>query len=815
MRQMRSSRLCLLFPAFYACLYVFGIAGAEQREGVPMNDETAIELGIGGVGGAYFLAEPGELIIDLEKRDRNIRRRQTELRAVLVGPDRQVIQEVRIPDDGQSRGSGTGPAQRVRLSAQVARKGIYGLNVTVSHDRYGQEIIWGFRTNCARYVIETSRGHRDERHQEPLVLLNPDRAGDVCFAPRRGAFEMEVTDLPEGVDALPVYDANGARIHTLAVRADGVSHTFPADVSREAVPWRLHLPVQQATVHIDGVTRWQRRDPYENLSYWTPRLETFFPFHMYRWMLTPYSRTVYVRPGSEGEMAFRAHNNSDRKRAFALSIEFPAGAWPAHLSAERVVVGAKQSEAVTVRYQAGADSAARICHVRIAPETQPEVTTYATLIVRTGEAPAERPLEMPITFTPYRHENEQFGYLPDYPVENQVYFDLENRPVVRVRKGIEAWLDGGWVAIDLRTAVKTRAPSFEGDSFSLASTKVAFDRDNDLYLLANAGRRSALLHSADCGRTFAAYLLGGDERRRGAMDFEQFSGHNTPDGPPAVLRSVQTAADKRLRWRRICDLELFLPEKTDGRLSVGEPISISDRCLGVGAHSGIPSSIVSRGPKVHIVWGEATDPDADVPGVPTYVASYDRETGQMGEPVLIGHGAPPNDGHNKPCMTMDSQGYLHVLAGTHGRPFPYARSLKPNDAYSGWTQAEAAGEDLNQTYVGMVCGPDDTLHLVFRLWRYGVEPHPASHHATLAYQRKRPGQPWEAPKVLIVAPFSEYSIFYHRLTIDRAGRLFLSYDYWSTFWFYRTDHFGRRRALVMSADGGENWKLVSGADLHR
>ncbi len=62
--------------------------------------------------------------------------------------------------------------------------------------------------------------------------------------------------------------------------------------------------------------------------------------------------------------------------------------------------------------------------------------------------------------------------------------------------------------------------------------------------------------------------------------------------------------------------------------------------------------------------------------------------------------------------------------------------------------------------------------------------------------------------MLIVAPFSEYSVFYHRLTIDREGRLFLSYDYWSTYWFYRTDHFGSRRALLMSPDGGDAWKLV-------
>jgi hypothetical protein len=79
--------------------------------------------------------------------------------------------------------------------------------------------------------------------------------------------------------------------------------------------------------------------------------------------------------------------------------------------------------------------------------------------------------------------------------------------------------------------------------------------------------------------------------------------------------------------------------------------------------------------------------------------------------------------------------------------------------------------------------------------------------------KKKPGEPWSQPQILIVPPFSEYSVFYHRLTIDPTGRLFLSYDYWSTYWFYRTDHRGDRRALMMSSDGGESWRLAGMEDL--
>jgi hypothetical protein len=754
------------------------------------------EMRIGGVGGAYFLAESGELVVEVEKRDLNRRGSRAELRALLVGPDRRVLQEATIPDDGKPRGSGVGPARKVRLATRVARKGVYGLNVTVSGDRYGHEIAWWMTTNCPRYLIETSRGHKDERHQEPIVLLNPDRPADVCFVPRRGAFALDVEGLPKGVAALSMHDAGGALIRTLPVKAGKLSHTFEAGAHREKVPWRLHLGKGQAVVHIDGVTRWERgKDRYPDLSLWSPDPSSWFPLREYRWLLTPYSRTAYGRAGQRGEVAFQVHNNAEGKRTIDVSLEFPDGRWPASLSTRRVTLDAGKATAVKVAYDVPA-AGARICRVCAAPAEAPDFSTYATLTVKAGKAPAASPLKMPVVLEPYRHENEQFGYLPDYPVENQVYFDVKNRPFVRTSTGVSARRDGAWIATTL--------------PYGRPSTKVAFDRDNDAYVVATKGADGVLLRSADGGKTFESRTVPAEGRRGRTFEIEQFSGHNTPDGPPPLLRYTQTARDPKRIWRRINDLELILATKRDGRLSMEKPVLVSRRCIGLSAHSGIPSSVVSRGDKVHVAWGEATDPGQKVPGVPGYVVTYDRKTKRLGEPVLLGYGAPPNDIHNSPSITMDSKGYLHAVLGTHGKPFQYARSLRPNDAHGGWTKAEPVGEGLRQTYIGLVCGADDTLHLVFRMWRSGVDPFPLSHHATLAYQRKRPGQPWEAPRVLVVAAFSEYSIFYHRLTIDRAGGLFLSYDYWSTFWFYRTDHYGHRRALLTSPDGGDTWKMANG-----
>ncbi len=775
-----------------------------------LADEKAVEpvLHIGGTGGAYLLAEPGELVIELEKRDLNRSGRRADLRAVLVGPDRQVLQDVTISDDGQARGSGPGPIQIARLSTQVPRKGVYGLNITVSNDRYGTEVTWGIRTNCTRYLIETSRGHRDARREEPIVLVDPNRERNVCFLPRQGKFGIELSRLTESTKMPAVYDDQDELIETLTGTADGrATTTVSADPNRRTAPWRLHLPHGQAEVQIDGVTRWDGSDTYPNLPLWTPDAASWFPLHEYRWLLTPYRRTAYGQTGNEQAIEFRVHNNAKEQRVIQLELEFPDQPWKARLATREVTLGGKRSQRVAVHYTMPDDQ--QVVHIRATPVEAPEFSTYTTLTVVPGTAPTSEPLQLPLTLRAYEHENEQLGYLPGYPVDNQVYFDYENRPHVNKGSAIVRRRDGEWVESSLSDA------ELAGKSYGAASTKIGFDPKGGVYLVGRTGRRAAMLHSADGGKTFADYSI--PERRESSrsFDIEQFSGHNGSDGPPPIVRFTRTASDPKRIWRRINDLELFVPEFDGDEIVIGEPILLTTSCIGLSTHSGAPSSIVSRGSKVHVTWAEATAPEAKVPGVPTYVVTYDRKTRTLGKPALIGYGAPPNDIHNTPSITMDSGGYLHVLAGTHGRPFQYARSLKPNEAGGGWTDPVPTGGEWNQTYIGLVCDANDTLHLVSRVWRYGEAPHPASHFATLAHQQKKADGRWESPKSLVVPPFSEYSVFYHRLTIDRLSRLFLSYDCWSTYWFYRTDYPGSRRALMMSSDGGAHWKLVETGDFIR
>ncbi len=768
---------------------------------IATNDEMPLRLG--GCGGVYFYASPGELWVEVQKQDLNIRGSKTHLRALLFSPDRKVVDEEWLSDDGQATESGPGAVQRAMLRTYVERPGVYGLNITVTQDRYGENMSWGFRSNCRKYLIETSRGHKDARHQEPIVLRNAGHQGDIGFMPPNKPFSIDISGLSKSVKDLSIYDGDGSKVTTLAVLPDGkVRHSFPANKSRNGKPWRLHLNDAQAVVNIDGVTRWNRGDPWENLSLWTPDLSSWFAFHENRWLLAPYSRNVYAAAGSAGVVNLTLHNNSTESKRIRLLLEFGEdAAWPARLLKMEVQLKANSYEQIPIEYKTPSKGDEWKCYVRASVLNETEFSTWSSITLHRGTAPATSPLKMPIKLEPYQHENEQFGYLPDYPLDNQVYFDVDNRPFVVADDGVFHLNGKTW-----DKTIQARRPD-TGRTIPIKplGSKIAFDRDNDVYLLGRDDGSNVLLHSVDHGATFTAWPIVGS----GNFDIEQFSGHNVVDGPPALARFHQTAADPKLIWRRINDLDLILPTKRpDGSIVMGGPIAISKKCIGLSAHSGIPSTIVSRGDNVHITWGEATDSKAKTPGLPTYVATYNRSTGRLGTPVLVGYGPPANDVHNSPCITIDGKGYLHVLIGTHGRTFKYVRSLKPNSADRGWTNAEDIGPGLRQTYVGMVCDHNDTLHLVFRLWLDDNKYYPAGYYANLAYMSKRPTEKWSDARPLVVAPFSEYSIFYHRLTIDRKSALFLSYDYWSTFWFYRTDHRGDHRSLLMSPDSGNTWKLV-------
>ncbi len=772
-----------------------------------VND--SVELGdwtprIGGCGGVFFNADKEPLILEIEKQDLNRSKSPTALRVILTDPDREVIDDQWIPDDGLSPDDGIGPVQALRVETYVDRPGVYAIMITASYDRYGENLIWRFRTNCKKYMIETSRGHRDVQHKEPIVLKDPESASDLCFLPQGYAFNVLITELDDSVNFVELKDAKNRQIAIIEVENDTAFYAVEPG-KREATPWKLHVPKAQAKVEIEGVTEWNDDDgtswfsELPNGALWTPALDSWFPIQSNRWLIAPHNRVIYGQSGEKKTAVFKIHNNGIESKRVALNLEFPEKRWRVELSGDEVLLAPNEEKEVILTWEATKSD--RIVHLRATSESY---TTYSTLYAKTGNSLVKSSIETPLVLKPYFQVHEQFGYLPDYPVDNQMYFNIDNKPFVRSSDGVSSIQDGKW------TNVKTEPGS---------GSVMAFDADGDVYTLAIEKGQAFLLHSKDGGQTFTSYGIPGNSSGS-SFDIEQFSGHNIPTGPPPITRYTRKEVDKKYFWRRYGDMELLIPKKTDHGIEWEEPILISKECLGVSSHSGIPSSMVSRGSKIFLCWGEASDPEAsrdEIPGVPVFVATYDKSAKRLEQPVLVGYGAPPNDVHNIPGITMDSEGYLHVLTGTHGKPFEYTRSLEPESTQGGWTGAkpimEADDSRSTQTYIGLVTGLDNTLHLVFRLWQYDTKYFPDNYFASLAYMSKKPGKPWSEPRLLVVAPFSSYSLYRHRLTIDREGRLFLSYLYWTTYWFYRNDRQSNERSLLMSPDGGKSWKLADDGDL--
>ncbi len=477
-------------------------------------------------------------------------------------------------------------------------------------------------------------------------------------------------------------------------------------------------------------------------------------------------------------------------------------------------------------------------------------------LLAAGCAPAPRRGQTPIVLDTLKHEQALFGWHPSFTL-NVPSFDRANRPYIRSRTASRDEtrfvhvLDGSaWSERALLASVKAKYPDLAGtrQAGGWWTSRIVFDDDDHAYTLvrirlASQQEKNLLLYSPDRCTTWLPYEL-----PDGEMTLEHRTGHNQIPGPPPI-GILTKLKDHPAQWASVMRLSVLFPRKTGDGLVLGKPVVVSERCFGMSQHSGGASFAATRDGRTHIVWadvtyvpGEEPQPyaivsinrrgqrehltltDKDASGSPTCIATYDHKTGKLGEKLMLAYAPPVNDCHNTPGICLDSQGILHVIAGAHGEPFYYLRSRKPNDMDAGWEaptpilrtgwKAPDGSQKPKQTYLAMVIDQADTIHVAYRQWRQGVDPyHDGANYAALSYQRKRKGFLWEDARPLVVAPVPGYSIFYHKLALDRRGRLFLSYSYWSTAEPYKSlpDRYNFR-AMLASRDGGSTWHLATTRD---
>ena len=388
----------------------------------------------------------------------------------------------------------------------------------------------------------------------------------------------------------------------------------------------------------------------------------------------------------------------------------------------------------------------------------------------------ERPVAAPIQYESYfKAERALFGYYPRFQ-PGFVSFDPGGRSYLQYGSYIIETVDGEgrWTYRNLLDKVLEPyaretlgfAELGIGNSAQTNDAGIRFDADGDAYVLCfiwdptkdARSRRGLLLHSRDELRTWDVYPLPNYMAR-----FEKLAGHNRDclSRPPVLLLSTYFAPTTNF---------ITIPEKQpDGTLAIPEPVKVADDAIPFIPHSGEASNAVTVGDKVFLVYGklEVLPGHTVEDGVPNYAVVYDIGTRALSEPVLLGFGGRnAEDNHNWPSIALDSQGFLHVVINGHHDPFVYVRSKQPQ-SIAEWTEPEEVAKATS--YAGLVCGPDDTLYSVTR----NSDP---GYYFRLSLHRKKPGQPWEEPRHLVLPFKAYYKVWFHKLAIDPvSGRLFLSY----------------------------------------
>ena len=152
------------------------------------------------------------------------------------------------------------------------------------------------------------------------------------------------------------------------------------------------------------------------------------------------------------------------------------------------------------------------------------------------------------------------------------------------------------------------------------------------------------------------------------------------------------------------------------------------------------NKIITLDGKTHVTWL-----DSVTEGFRVRIRTLVHATGEWSPTTTVGNA---HDNHGGPALAVDSKGVLHIVYFPHHHPFRYRHSLHPNDATE-WSEETLIGERC--TYPTLMVGPDDTLYLTGRV--SNKEGKPWVVHLFV----KHPGQPWSAPRAIMVAKGPGYS----------------------------------------------------------
>lgn len=404
-------------------------------------------------------------------------------------------------------------------------------------------------------------------------------------------------------------------------------------------------------------------------------------------------------------------------------------------------------------------------------------------------------------------ETALFGYSPRYN-PGRVGFAPNGRPMIRNSQfNLQVLEDGGtWKAVNL-IDVATRSlaaqgvnnwrpapPGAFGDAAQYADpdvsteSRVVFDNACNAYAILQANRSSLgsaiLLFSPDGGHSWSATKIPGTASHLSGIKIEVPSSPRPLSAPPALLiHQYYLYADSPNTLK--LTYPAILPDKS---IAFPGPFTIATNAITAAGTGGDENYAVSSGDLIHFVYpGEtvAYDPLSGRHGTPAFAGTFSRSLQKITSgPIPIGVGvgqddASVTDDHNQPVIALDKDRYLHVVIGGHGGPLYYRKAAVANSIAS-WSPIETIGKRptlLNPhadeyTYPSLITG----LH---------GEPVIAARWSGESYvfrlvllTKNASTGAWDQQRTLVDPGRSYYAHWYHKLSIDPLGRIFLNYSYY-------------------------------------
>lgn len=351
--------------------------------------------------------------------------------------------------------------------------------------------------------------------------------------------------------------------------------------------------------------------------------------------------------------------------------------------------------------------------------------------------------------------------------------DFAPRAIEAIRRAVNAAFDGFW---DNRFLVDNY---IHWDDSDRAHTIVTTLSGSNV-------TTAVLLWSDDFCATWSAVAL---SRKTGII--EKRDTNNASGGLPTIITFDQYSNFAAVQPGIAEPDNLYLERLTtnsDGTISVGTPVLVTNESLLVPQHSGGGNSTLTTASKIFIVYPTN---DASAPGTEAKIRQFDIAGGSFDDvsAVTLGRSNPPAnqptltaDNHDTPVISRSSDGKLHVVLGAHHGQLRYTFSTAADSVSGGWSALTDIGWDnpsstgFGDTYLSLNClqddNGDDYLIIISRLSAVGYRKSLAQIRiqagTTSEYQFS--GQDYRE----ITRPeLGWYGVWHHRVTMDRKGNLYI------------------------------------------